>query len=167
MTTVSAGDWLAVESQHSVTRTPRYRGVVREVDTTIGPSSSTWVRLENPYEGYSLSVTVDGTDWYGTYSDQRTSDAKPLTVTEAYRVDAARVALLYALEGDTIEFDLDGPTYEITVAGVDADEQSRRIWGTDDSGNTVEFRPCSHDPLLACFDGGRCFETASVVLDPA
>lgn len=165
--TVSTGDWLALDTQDSSPRTSRYRGVVWEIDTTVGSQSQTQVRLANPYEGYTVSVTINGRGRNGTYSDQRTSDAKPITVTDAYQLNPRQVALLYALEGDTIEFNLDGPTYAITVSGVDGDSQTRRVWGSDDSKNTVEFRPCSHDPLLACFDEGRCFEMTAVALDPA
>jgi hypothetical protein len=149
-------EWIVVGSRDVSLRTGRLRGRLK------GRTADGTVQVSNPYEGYTLELPGDSETV--TYADRRTSDDFQFRRTALGAVPSWLVALVYALEGDTLTVALERREYTLDVTAVEFGTDSRRVTGADDRGNTIEFRPFGAHPELARFRRGRCFEIESARL---
>lgn len=152
------GDWLRVDAPRVTVRNGRFRGVVTAVDALQGT-----ITLRNEPVGYRIELSRDGDGWRGTYEGTERTGTLDVPVEGARKLDTTRTPLRYAVEGDRIEFEVEGTPHSIEVT--DRVLETGQVRGENwMQGYAVEFRPERAGPVRALFERGRAFEATDLVL---
>lgn len=173
--TLPPDTWISFDAVERSAPTGRYRGVVTERPPTDpidelasvvpAPNATVGLSVRNPYEAYSVDLWIGERAIRARLGDHQHATPITFDATDLRLIDGERQPLLYAVEGDTLEFSVEGVDYEATVVEVDRGESGRTVVCRDaDRGHEIEFLPTSQRPTVAHFRKGRGFEATDIDL---